>query len=83
MQIATVLGDWNDNMMGGNGSGWWIGLMMVLSIAALAVIVWLIARSSHPSGAGPSRTARDILHERYARGEIDSKEYDERLGNLR
>jgi putative membrane protein len=83
MVIATVFGDWNDNMMGGNGGGWWIGLMMILSIAVIALVVWLIVRSSHHSGVGPSRSARDILHERYARGEIDSKEYDERLSNLR
>jgi len=83
MVIATVFGDWNDNMMGGNGGGWWIGLMMILSIAVSALVVWLIVRSSHHSGVGQSRSARDILHERYARGEIDSKEYDERLSNLR
>jgi putative membrane protein len=57
--------------------------MMILSIAVIALIVWLIVRSSHHSNAGPSRSARDILSERYARGEIDSKEYEERLSNLR
>jgi putative membrane protein len=83
MLIASVLGDWNDHMMGRDGGGWWIGLMMILSIAVIALVVWLIVRSSHHSASGPSRSARDILSERYARGEIDSKEYDERLSNLR
>jgi putative membrane protein len=85
MLIATVLADWNDRMMGRNGGGRWVwgGLMMIVLIAVIALVVWLVVRASHRSGVGSSRSARDILNERYARGEIDSKEYDERLGNLR
>ncbi|WP_454778542.1 SHOCT domain-containing protein [Georgenia muralis] len=37
--------------------------------------------SSWPSGPGASR-AREILAERYARGEIDTAEYEERLQRL-
>jgi len=82
MLIATVFGDWNEHMMGRDGGGWWIGLMMIVMIGVIALVVWLIVRGSHHSG-GSSRSARDILSERYARGEIDSKEYEERLSNLR
>jgi len=81
MLIASVLGDWNDQMMGRDGGGGWIGLMMIVSIAVIALVVWLIVRSSHHSVSGSSRSARDILSERYARGEIDFKEYEERLSN--
>ena len=85
MLIATVLGDWNDHMMGRDGGGWWAwgGLMMIVLVAVIALVVWLVVRSSHHSGSGPSRSARDILSDRYARGEVDSKEYDEPLSNLR
>jgi len=57
--------------------------MMIVLVAVIALVVWLVVRSSHHSGSGPSRSARDILSDRYARGDIDSKEYDERLSNLR
>jgi putative membrane protein len=70
------------NMMDGGG-GWWIWgtLMMIVAIALIAVVVWLIARNSRADD-GRSSSARDILSERYARGEIDSEEYEERLSKL-
>jgi putative membrane protein len=70
------------NMMDGAG-GWWVWgtLMMVVAIAVVALVVWLIARNSRGDNR-PSSSARDILSERYARGEIDSEEYEERLRKL-
>jgi putative membrane protein len=70
------------NMMDGGG-GWWIWgtLMMVVAIAVIALVVWLIVRNPRADD-GRSTSARDILSERYARGEIDSEEYEERLRKL-
>ena len=59
--------------------GWFGGLMMmVLMIALIAVAVALTLRFLG-QGQGP-RTGRamDILNERFARGEIDKTEFEER-----
>ncbi len=68
------------NMM--DGGGWWIWgtLMMIVAIAVVALVVWLIVNPRADDGR--SGSARDILSERYARGEIDSEEYEERLKKL-
>ena len=79
----------DDDHMGGWGGGWmplWGILMMVVFVAVVGLIVWLILRSVGPGSAG-SRTdsafrAREILTERYARGEISTEEYQERLDQL-
>jgi putative membrane protein len=85
MPIANVLADWHDHMMDGGGAGWWVWgvLMMVLMLGIVALVVWLIVRSSHGSGGLPSSSAREILSERFARGEIDADEYHDRLSKLR
>jgi len=80
--LAPVLGGYG-NHMGGDGWGWmWIpGLvfMLVVAIAAVAAVV-VFARSNQPDrGSGP----REILSERYAKGELSTEEYHERLEGLR
>lgn len=76
-------------MMGyGWGMGGGIG-MILFWVALILVIVWLVrsldlgknlsggrSRNSHGSPA-PDR-ALDVLRERYARGEIDSDEFERR-----
>jgi len=80
MLIATVLADWNDHMMDGNG-GWWVWglLMMIVMVAVIGLVAWLIVRNTRQVSGEPRRSPRDILSERYARGEINSDEYEERL----
>ncbi|WP_417425512.1 SHOCT domain-containing protein [Hoeflea sp.] len=71
------------------GAGQWGGFGMVLGpIFMILVLVGIVAAviyvmrhmgSGFVTSAGqPSSRAHDILKERYARGEIDSKEFDER-----
>ncbi len=78
---------------GWDGGGWfWLWpLSMVFWIALIAAVVWLVVRSlrSHDrptTGRAHERSgtdrARDILAERYARGEINTEEYNERLSGL-
>jgi len=71
-------------MMGGWGMGWFGGIFMmafwVLLIVALVFFIrWLIRSSGRAADgvAGRSR-AIEILKERYARGEIDAEEFEER-----
>jgi len=77
--------------MWGGGYGMIFGpLMMILVIAAIVALVVLLVRwlggTGHGTGHGtgvmppPSneKTPQDILAERFARGEIDAGEYQER-----
>lgn len=57
--------------------GW--GMMAIFVIAVIVVMV-LLVRGSGDGGSNSS--ALDILNERYARGEIDSTEYQERKKSI-
>jgi putative membrane protein len=59
--------------------GWW-PLWLVLWLAVLGTLVWLVIRARRNGGGGGR--AKEILAERYARGEISLDEYRERLGHL-
>ncbi|MDI2031822.1 SHOCT domain-containing protein [Saccharopolyspora sp. TS4A08] len=69
---------------GGHGGGpfWIFGLVWMVLIAALigTVIYALLRKTRRPSA---TESARTILAERYARGELTGEEYRERLGELR
>jgi putative membrane protein len=69
---------------GGWNGGWWIWspVMFLFWIAAVALIVWFVRRSSRHDSSGIDR-ARGILAERYARDELSADEYRERLDNLK
>lgn len=75
--LLADAGDWNH--MG--GWGWtWATLMMLGWIAIIATLVWAVGRGRRDEAAPPR--ARDILDERYARGEISTEEYHERIDHL-
>jgi putative membrane protein len=70
----------------GMGTGGWVLMLLstvalwALLIAAIVLVVrTLWAPQSPPGGAA----AEDVLAERFARGEIDSDEYHQRLQALR
>lgn len=73
----------------GMGAGMWVAWILVLALIAL--VVYLVVRAGdggrRSSGDAPQRpsgrlSAVDILNARYARGEISSDEYEERLSHL-
>jgi putative membrane protein len=70
-------------MWGDGGWMWlWGSLMMIFWVGVIAVIVWLVIRAGH-GGVGGTRSARRILDERYARGEIETDDYEARVEKLR
>ncbi len=70
------------NNWGWGGMGWG----MLLFWAALIVgIVWLVKAIRSPNGPAdrrPEKSALDILQERYARGEIDREEFEQKKHDL-
>ena len=71
-------------MYGSWDGGWVFGMMLVslLFVPLIAVGVVLLVRSTshdgHPPRVSGSDRALEILDERFARGEIDQAEYEER-----
>ncbi len=72
---------------GNDGGGWWWMMipMMVVMLVVVSVIVWAVlnAYRSHLQGIPRPPTPEEVLAHRFARGEIDTAEYDERLDALR
>jgi putative membrane protein len=72
----------------GWGEGWhgggmiWGGLMMILFLVLVVAVIVLLVKWIGGGNRNPAATtdhrARDILRERYARGEIDAGEFEER-----
>ncbi len=69
-----------------DGGGWMFfgPLMMIVFVAAIVIFVVLMVRWLGGTGHGaapyppPGRTPLDILKERFAQGEIDKEEFEER-----
>lgn len=68
--------------MGWGWGGMWPGPLFMIAVLALivAVVRWL--GSSSDDAGRRAHTARDILDERYARGEIDREEYRRRRNDI-
>ena len=76
-------GGWN-NMMGGWGDFGILGWLSIL-LFWLLLILGVVALVRHLARSGQTRedkTPLDILKERYANGEIDKKEFEEKRKDL-
>jgi putative membrane protein len=90
MQILSLIaqvggpGDWGPGWAGGGGGPWWL-LFPLLWIVLIGTVIWLVARDRRrrPDSASPAQRATEILATRFARGEIDSEEYQQRLDQIR
>lgn len=68
-------------MGGGFGMGWW----WIIGIILLIAIIWPVSQRFNRNNNVPretEKTALDILKERYARGEINKREFEERKQDL-
>ena len=80
-EVNRTSGDWS-GWYGPHMNGAWMWPVMIMStivLVALAVAMsWTLARGARPARQDPSQTrdrARDILDERFAKGELDTDEY--------
>lgn len=70
-----MMGELHGGLFGGHFLGW------IFWIVLAAVAAWAIVRG-FASGGGSTPSARETLDQRYARGEIDAAEYDDRRRRL-
>jgi putative membrane protein len=73
-------------MFPGWGMGGWMmagyGLVALLVLIAAVVVVVALSRRAGRNGSPATPTAKELLAQRYARGEIDDDEYFQRLSVL-
>ena len=75
------MGEWGPGM----GWGGWLGFGHLLwwgLLAAGIVVLWRCQSQRRGSGPSGEDGALQLLRERYARGEIDLKEFEERRSHL-
>lgn len=60
----------------------WMGLWWIVGLGLLVVFVWAIARAAG-SGTSVQESPETLLKRRYANGEINREEYEQRLSDLR
>ena len=75
---------WNGTGMG----GWGLGMMLVSNLLFLALLLgggYMLYRAVRRDEGGDANrsSAKQVLDERYARGEIDDEEYRHRLATMR
>lgn len=69
-----------DGMGTGMGWGWWI-----IGLISLVAIIGLLIKNMNQNKnvkQTETKSALDVLKERYAKGEIDKKEFEETKSNL-
>jgi len=94
--FTNIFTQWRDygwghgpGMMGwGFGMGWFglimMGVFWILIIVAIIFLIrWLVVSSRAGShGQKPEETALEILKKRYARGEINKEEFEQKKRDL-
>lgn len=71
--------------MQGFGHGWGMGFGWIIGLIILVAVILLVINATRNSSGqrnSENKTPLDILKERYARGEINNEEFEERKRNL-
>ncbi len=78
-----MMGDMGDFGGWGFGFGWVFMILFwgLIILGIVAIIKWLLG-ASKTSGAQSEKTALDVLKERYARGEIEREEFEQKKRGL-
>jgi putative membrane protein len=60
------------------------GMMWIFWILIIIALVWFVAFATRRGGIAPGneKSALDILRERYAKGEIDREEFEQKQKDL-
>jgi len=70
-------------MHGFGGMGLGMAWYWIIGILILLAVVWLVTRSFNQNRPeSQAKSALDILKERYARGEIDQQEFEEKKSHI-
>lgn len=69
-------------MNGFGGHGWGMGWWWIIGLIIVIAVVWAIVKGLNQNNQLVNKSTQksplDILKERYARGEIDKEEFEER-----
>ncbi len=72
-------------MHGFGGMGFGMAWGWIIGLVGIGVVIWLAIRTTYQGrnqDNSGNRSAMDILRERYARGEIEREEYEEKKREL-
>jgi len=80
-----MMGDMGTFGNWGMGFGWIFMILFwgIVIFGIVALVKWLATDKSSNSSAKPSKTALEILEERYARGEIGQEEFEQKKLDLK
>ncbi|MCF8219215.1 MAG: SHOCT domain-containing protein [Bacteroidales bacterium] len=65
--------------------GWGMGWGWIIGLIVLGLIIWIVVRTANQNtgiNQASEKTPLDILKERYAKGEIDKEEFEQRKKDL-